>query len=339
MRGVAWLVLAAVASACGPSEGSSPEAEAPTPEAEATTERWVRVERADDSPLLDFPARWIVDGASRAELGVPTSVLVRRAHVRPGDHVEAGAKLVSVTAVTLVEARGQKSAAETRIGALSERLTRLEELQGEGLVRGGDVADVRLRLAEARASREEATSRLDALRAAGLVLRGDYADLVAPFAGVVTLVAAPVGRAVDATSGPLVELSSAASRRLEARVPTTVRAERFVWVEGEGRPALRVVGESPELSEPGGLRQVWLEPIDSAVEAPAGAFARVRADSADAWVVPSEALVHGAGDEVRVRTRRQAEVIVEKRFELGSAWVVAGPLEEGDFVALRREAR
>jgi multidrug efflux pump subunit AcrA (membrane-fusion protein) len=333
-RPVLLLSLLALSASCTPKETPAAASEGAAP---VVTERWVRAEGASSSPLLAFAGTWIHDANAHAELGVPARATVVRVNVAPGERVLAGAALVTLSLPDAVEARGSVAAAELRAGAYRERLSRLEELRAEGLARGADVADMTLRLAEARASKEEASARLRALESSGLFLRGGTAELRAPFDGIVTDVDAPVGSVVDGSSGALVTLVAPHGRRIEARVPFAVRddATFSLLADGGATVPLTLISQAPEVQSGDGMRRLWLEAPEGTVGV-GGAAVRLRADFADGWIVPADALARNASV---VRVRDRGDVPAERLFALGGSVLVKGALREGDFVALEGAAR
>lgn len=328
------LSLLGAAASCTPKEATEPDTEGAAP---AATERWVRAENASSSPLLAFAGTWIHDANAHAELSVPARATIVRVHVAPGERVAAGAVLVTLSLPDAVEARGLVAAADVRANAYRERLARLEALRDEGLARGADVADMTLRLAEARATKEEASSRLRALESSGLFLRGATAELRAPFEGVVTDVDAPIGSVVDGSGAPLVTLVAPHGRRIEARVPFTVRdGTTFSLANDDGTSLpLALVSQAPEVNSGDGMRRLWLEAPEGTVGI-GGAPVRLRANFDEGWIVPITALVR-EGSAVRVRDR--GEVPAERLLVLGGSVLVKGALREGDFVALEGAAR
>ncbi len=298
------------------------------------TERWVRVESARGSPSLRFAGRWIHDASGHAELASPTRATVLAVHVQPGSEVQQGQLLLSLALPDAVEARGARAAAQLRSRAYTERLAHLQELQREGLVRGGDVADVRMRLAEAQASQAEADSQLRAITQSGVVMRGDHAELHAPIAGIVTSIRAQLGQTVDQSSGALVSIVAAHGRRIEARLPFRIGPDTPVeWTQEDGtRHSLVFVGLAPEVSADDGMQLAWFDA--QGTPGIAGATASLRAVVDDAWLVPDDAL-ETTSDSVRVRTRAHGVQTVQRLFSVGTFSVVRGQLAEDDFVALR----
>lgn len=321
-------------AACGnASQEHSGEVEGVGP---IVTERWVRVESANASPMLRVSGRFIHDASAHAEIAAPARATVLSVHVQPGATVARGDLLVTLALPDAIDARGARSAAQLRGRAYSERLARLQELAHEGLARGADIADVRMRLAEAQASEEEANAHLRAVSQSGIVMRGDHAELRAPIAGVITNVDAPIGASVDVSSTPLVSIVASHGRRLEARVPFPITSDvHMSWLRDDGgRSILTFVGQAPEVAASDGMQLTWFDSPD--VAGVAGSVAALSASVDNAWIVPNEALaVQATGSELR--TREHGNVHVTELFHLGGSCVVRGPLEAGDYVALRTE--
>ncbi len=225
----AWGIwVAAAVSGCG--EAAAPSAKAAAGPAEAAASAPVRLAtvRAASGVVARLAAQSLTTPAHAATLAAPVAGRVVSVEVAEGDRVDAGAPLVRLRSPARIAARARVATATRQLEVVRARLAQVVRLQHEGLADGGQrfglerevaalQADIELARAELRAAASVGCEGNDALAADDQ--RSDDLWLCAPIAGVVAEVAARTGAAVDAASGPLVELSAAG--------PLRVQLERF----------------------------------------------------------------------------------------------------------------
>jgi multidrug efflux pump subunit AcrA (membrane-fusion protein) len=310
--------------------GASASAEAPV----SRVGRWVAPRSPELAPALELPARVLSPPDGRAELAAPVEATITRVHVAEGQRVRAGDRLVDLHVPEAIRAEGALAGARLRAAAHGERLGVLVALQREGLARGGELADVRARHAEALADERGALASLRALDLAGVAKHGDQRSLVSPIEGVVLGVSAPLGASRGPDDPPLVTIAGGRARRLEARASFTLpKGGTFTLAQpGEAPIALELVSEAPQVSVHDSTRLVWLDLREPTALAH-GALVRVRyAPEKGSWLVPRGAVVREAGRSI-VHTKARGAVPVTVLGELPPDALVAGALEASDRVA------
>lgn len=313
MKRVWWLlVLAGCERAATPVPAPVPS----TPRSVAT--RWVEARGAEDTTVLEAPARVLPSPESVASLAPPLQARVVKVRVRPGQRVQAGEALVDVLMPELLHAAGDLAGEQLKVDAFSRRKAQLEVLKNEGLVRVAELAEVEAQLATARADAQAARATLRASgindRSADALVTGDgVVSLRAPISGVVSSVEAVVGEVRDPAGRPLVQLVGEGEGRIEARLPANASpGARFVFVTGAHLRPLELVSVSPRLESADGARLAWFTSPDAGL--PVGATGRVRVSADPSWkVVPSRALIDSEG-RVQVRVRSgDGSTLVEVR--------------------------
>lgn len=335
------LVLALLGSACdAPAPKKPAPLEAPL-EAPSATTRWVLARSADDTALLEAPARVLASPEGVAAIAPPLQARVVRVRVRAGQRVTAGEALIDVLMPELLHAAGDLAGEQLKVDAYTRRRAQLEVLKAEGLVRLSELAEVEAQLATARADAQAARATLRASgvsdKQAEALLAGDgVLSLRAPIAGLVAAVDATAGEVRDPAGAPLAQLVGAGEGRVEARLPSTpAEGARFSFVSGPSTVPVELISISPRFEPSDGARLAWFSGGPDAGVLPVGATGRVRVSADPAWrVVPARALLERA-NVTRVRRRTpDGSALVEVRViaRSGAEAVVVG-LEAGSQVA------
>lgn len=336
---VSLLALAACSKPAAPAPKPAP---APAPASSART-AWIEPGPAQGLAILEWPAQVVASPAARARITAPLRARVVSVRTAPGAEVKQGEPLVEVAIPELAQAAASLGAAELRIAAYGERVKQLEQLRAEGLARVEELADARVKLAEAQADR---TTAMAVLRTAGqrdsdapaLLKSGGVTSLRAPIAGVVTRVNATPGELRDVGSEPLVELAARAGDRIEARAgrePAAQMEYAFV-VPGHAPVKLARQATSPEVESDGSRRTWFTASADPGFAAGQPGVVRVAlVDPASAASVPARALrLTGGRAELVVRRGEQVLTLpVEVLLSSSTIAVVRGPLQPGDSVA------
>ena len=338
-----WILGAIILAACqgGPTTTQKTEqpvnASAPNDatEPDATSaSRWVPVQDAHDAPAFEVLGRLLPPPNARAELTLPLPATVLRVLVDHGQRVQSGTPLVEVAMPEVARAAARLQGARLRMQAYRSRLAQLQALRSEGLARGADLADAQARLAEANADEVEALAVQRTVEAAGLRRHGDDYQVVAPLAGVVVEVNAPLGSMRGPSDGSVVVIAGGDPTRIEARFAFPVpKQAKFEWVEGPpDARALQLVAEAPEIMPNDATRLVWFD-APRPIQLPHGTIVHVRViPPADTWLVP-RAAVHRDATHASVITRRAGAVAVEVLINLGNDSLVHGPLQTADMIA------
>ena len=306
-------------------------------EGSGAARRWSPVRAAADVRSFEATGKLLAPPGARAELTLPLPASIIALRVTPGESVQAGQSLVEVMMPELARAQGQLEGARLRANAYLARLNQLEQLRGEGLVRGAELAEARARLAEAQAAAREAEALIDTVESVGVRKHGKHYDVVAPLPGVVVTVNAPIGSTRGPNEGPVCVISGGEANRVEARfgfsLPST--AEYELWALGKRQSKLRLVTQAPEVSANDATRVAWFELVDKS-ELPQGSAVRVRLRMpADTWVVPQASLAQQESTKV---TTARGPVQVEVLTTFGTEALVRGALKADDTVAEQEAA-
>lgn len=303
-----WPTVALVALLQGcekPAVVSTPTA---APAATSATTRWVESRSAEDTALLEAPARVLPSPEGVASIAPPLQARIVRVRVRPGQRVSAQEPIIDVLMPDVLHAAGDLAGEQMKVEAFTRRRAQLEALKNEGLVRLAELAEVEAQLATARADAQAARATLRASgvsdkQAEGLVAGDGVLSLRTPIAGLVTIVDVVPGEVRDPAGKPLVQIVGAGEGRLEARLPSTpAPGARFSFLTGPLVLPIELVSVSPRFEPTDGARLAWFSAPDGGA-LPIGATGRVRASADAAWrVIPSRALLEQDG-LVRVRQR------------------------------------
>lgn len=336
-RGLAFASLFAVACS---SRNEPPRPVGPAPAHTSLEARWVPLRAPHSVSFLELPAKALGGAGSLAVLNPPYSGQIVNVHVRVGERVVRGQPVVDIMMPAVVGAAGEHAAAHTKIDAYLLRMQQLRALKAEGLVRSADLADVEMRLAEARADerRTEAILRsagVDPTRVAHLAASGGAVPLRSPIDGLVTEISAALGETRDSAGAPFARIAGMAPTRIEARatqrLPAGARFE-LVMAAGEQVP-LRLVAEAPVVDPRDGTAAAWFEP-EPARTLPVGLTGKVRVilpDRPGLTIAPRTAVGRRGGAEF-VRARRGdgvAEVPVKVVQSSGADALIESALAAG----------
>jgi RND family efflux transporter MFP subunit len=282
-----------------------------------TVERGVHVVSIKNQQLPDqVSAVGSVHSVESAAIASQVMGNVLRVFVNEGDHVRAGATLLSIDAASLrsdlerahaavVAAGGQAAAAESETRMAAATLKRYEDLKEKKSVSPQEFEEVETRFHVASAHLEMVRSQINEARAqeASANTMLGYTHLRAPFDGVVT------ERKVDpgalATPGtPLLTIEKAGRLRLEVSVDesllSTIRpgASIPVMIDAIGGAALTgKVAEIVPVADPGSHSFLVKIDLPAAPGLRSGMFGRAQLSrgSKTALVVPRSAVVtHGS---------------------------------------------
>lgn len=286
--------------------------------ATSATTRWVESRSAEDTALLEAPARVLPSPEGLASIAPPLQARVVRVRVRPGQRVSAQEPLIDVLMPELLHAAGDLAGEQLKVDAFTRRKAQLDLLKSEGLARLAELAEVDAQLATARADAQAARATLRASgvsdkQAEALVSGDGVLSLRAPISGLVTSVEAVPGEVRDPAGRPLAQLVGAGDGRVEARFPSTPGdGARFVFLAGSISTPVDLISISPRFEPSDGSRLAWFS-ADAGL-LPIGATGRVRVSADPSWrVVPSRSLLEqGGGVRVRQRTATGSELIEVK---------------------------
>jgi multidrug efflux pump subunit AcrA (membrane-fusion protein) len=340
------LVFASLLSAACGSRGEATQQAKPPTIRTSLEARWVPLRAPRSVSFLELPATVLAAAGATAAMNPPYSGQVVKVHTRVGEQVKRGQPVADIMMPAVVAAAAENAAAHTKIDAYLSRMGQLKTLKAEGLARTADIADVEMRLAEARADqiRAEAVLRsagVDPRGGARLVTSGGVVPLRSPIDGVVTEISAALGETRDSAGAPFARIAGVAPARIEARAPQRLPAgARFelVTAAGEQMP-LRLVGEAPVVDPRDGTTAAWFEP-EPARALPGGLTGRVRVilpDRAGLTIAPASA-VSKRGVIAFVRARRgddTAEVPVKIVQSSGADVLIESSLAAGSEIAER----
>lgn len=339
-----WLEVVWVVAVLGCEKAAVAPVERELPSARSVSTRWVETRAAEDTTLLEAPARVLPSPESIASAAPPLQARIIRVRVHPGQRVVQHEPLVDVLMPELLHAAGDLAGEQLKVEAFTRRKAQLEALKADGLARVAELAEVEAQLATARADSQAARATLRASGvsdklAEGLVTGDGVVSLRSPIAGIVSAVDATVGEVREPAGKPLVTVVGDGEGRVEARLPANASSgARFSFVVGTQRRHLELVSVSPRLEAADGSRLAWFSVPDGGL--PIGATGRVRIGADPAWrVVPARAVLDADGRarvrqrsadgsaawvDVRVIARSGAEAVVEG---LGPDAVVAAEAE------------
>lgn len=365
MRPVPLLLIAALASACGP------EAEGPERSAD-TAVRVTTVTVAKQRLPRTFEAGGVIEARTTAVLSSRLVASVRERRVAAGDRVRAGQPLVlldsrdldaarrrafaTVTAeeqaMRAAEADRDAAAAALALATASHaRISQLHERRA-ATAQELDAAVESLRTAEARRASAEsrvaaAAAGLEASRAgaAAAGVTASFAVIAAPFDGLVTETMVDPGD-LASPGAPLVRVEDTSRFRLEVAVDESwidaVDADQPVDIllDEEGHAAGRIVEIARTVNAASHSFGVKVE-LPPAPRLRSGMFARARFYGAarDALVIPREALViRGQLPTVYVVDAGRARERVLRVNQSGDAVEVTAGLQAGEQVIVRPPA-
>jgi membrane fusion protein, heavy metal efflux system len=314
------LALLAIAACKGAAPFTAPAATG----APSSAFAWVALRPASDARAEEYPAKLLRTNDSEAVVVPPLPARIVTLAVKPGDTVEKGAPIAQVLMPEVDVALAMLQGAESVLG---KRRAQLATVEAEGLVRAGDVSSLELELAKQTAEKLRARA---VLTGAG-VTQGGTITLKSPIAGVVIEVPATQGELRRPEDGPLARIRSRTGQRIEAQLPSRPVADAtYLYRTPEGLAPLTLVNQAPATNGLGYL--AWFEPPPG-TPLPTAAEGRVlvrASGSADAWVVPVDA-VGTRGSErflvVRAKDETASTVVTVQVARVGGGEaVVRGPL-------------
>jgi len=338
-------VLAIVFAAHGcTGRSDAPPTSAPPPPPSSVDARWVPLRPPEAVSFLELPAAVLAAAGTTALVNPPYAGQIVKLHVRPGDEVKRAQVVAEIVMPSVVAAVGEQASARTKIDAYLRRMAQLNALKAEGLVRSIEIADVEMRLAEARADEQRAGA---VLRSAGVSAsegrrlaggRGAV-PLRSPIDGTVTEVSAALGETRDGAGGPLARIAGTANARIEARAVQTLPLDaRFELVTAEGdKIPLRLVGESPAADPRDGTTAIWFEPNPPRpLRAGVTGKLRVTVPKRDGLTVAPRSAIGESGAGTYVRARKPtgpATVTVKVLLSSGADALIESALPAGTEIA------
>ncbi|MCI0569111.1 MAG: efflux RND transporter periplasmic adaptor subunit [Myxococcaceae bacterium] len=336
MASVWMAALAAGASGCA---GKAADKPAPPP-------REVEVARLTPSEVRET-GEYLGTLVSRQSVTVLPQVAgyVRRIHVRPGQHVEAGDALLEVDArqesAALESAQANRTSAEASLELARQTRARSETMHKEGLLSAQE-----LERAVAQAEAAEAAERAAAAQVAQRQVQLQFHVVRAPFAGTTGDVLVRVGDAVGATT-PLTSVAQADALEVSVAVPaerarTLAQGAPLEVLDGKGDVVLTspVFFIAPQADPRTQLVEVKAAFRNTAGLRPSELMrARLVYSTRQALQLPAAAVVRQSGQAFAfVVQQKDGQARVERRpVTLGAlgeaAYVVEQGLEAGDVVA------
>ncbi|MEQ9501671.1 MAG: efflux RND transporter periplasmic adaptor subunit [Deltaproteobacteria bacterium] len=338
MRHPPLLLLAAVVACDAPSP-ATPAHRAPV---ESTQSRWVRAEVPNALALLEAPAHVVEEEIASGSVTVLFGARVEAVHVAPGDTVEAGQPIADVVMMELNRAAAALVGLDDQITLLGSRLTALEALEAEKLVRAEELYDLRSRRSALAAERAQARALLKSAgfgpSRAAAIARAGRATLRAPLAGVVAKIDAKLGGFASAGS-VLAQIVGQKNVRVQATLTSPLPegvAVELVLTSGERFPlAPKPVGSIVDPHT--GQIRVWFALAEPRPLA-AGLRGRIRADAGTRALVqvPSAAVVRHDDRTVVYVVEGDTPVphAVEVATDSGTSALVSGPIKVGAMVVV-----
>jgi Barrel-sandwich domain of CusB or HlyD membrane-fusion len=339
-----WHILSALLwVSCKPVAPVAPAMPLETKQASVAV-RWVTALSPADTAWLEFPSLVRPDPQASAVLTPSYTSRVLSVHVRAGDTVSAGQKLVVVRMPELVTAAGEFIAAQTRSKAYDSRKRQLNALAAEGLARLDEQSAVDVQISEAHAAAQRARGILqgagvDPGQAESVVNQQGRVILRSPVKGTVIAMNAIVGAQVDPTGPPLAHVVGAAVGRIEVRLtiePTANTTFSFLDPTGVICP-VELIAMAPGVDETDGSRMAWFKPQCTPAPVPGTRGTLSVRFSSEAGVVrvPARAIARTAkGDFVLKQKGAEGEpVSVTLVLLTGGQALIRSSIAAGDAVA------
>lgn len=326
-----WAAFAAAVSACGaagsPEVAATPEAidvvladrnRVEVPAGALSFVRTAAVSSSAASAAIEAPARVAFRDGAVARVGAPVAGIVQAVHVRPGQHVERGAPLLTLGSADAAGARAALEAARAVLVARRLELERQRALgeRGIGLVRDRVEADAAVAQAQTELARAEHTTSLLGRNRGGVVV------VRAPIAGVVLTRSVTRGSMVGPTGEPLLEVGDPDALCVIAEVLDheleRVREGARVTVEIPGRTnplhaSVSMVGSAVDRDTR--RAPVWLSLDDAPSGLRAGTYVRAEIEAGDPAIalVPTSAVVLEDGQRAVVYVATDEAGVFERR--------------------------
>jgi RND family efflux transporter MFP subunit len=310
-----WMILSlvaltVVAVSCHPSEKPEPP-----------TQAVAKVRLAPQQAGLG--AGWVVatlSATQRAVLSTRMAASVKKVHVSEGQHVAAGALLVSLSDDDL---QGGLRAAEAAQGSAEAHFKRIENLMKQNASTAAELDMARTALAQAQAAVASAKANIA------------YTQIRAPFAGIVQARRVNEGDFVGPTM-PLVELEGQGAMELVGSVSESeargLKLGQNLGFEVEGSHGEAVITGLSTGGDPISHRGTLRARITKAgLSLRSGAFARIRLPNAAA---PTEAPERFIPDSARVLRGELNGVFVAREGKAELRWLSLGE-PQGDRFPVR----
>lgn len=245
---------------------------------------------------VEAPARVAFRDGAVAQVGAPVAGRIQEVHVRLGDAVKAGAKLVTLGSSDAAGARAELRRSESIVHAARLELERQKTLseRGVGLARDRVEAEAALAQAETEQARARHANALIGKD------RGGQVVIRAPIGGVVLRRSVTPGAVVEPGGEPLLEIGDPAALWIVADVFSDevelVRDGAAATVEVPGTPepvAAKVAAVGGAVDPKTHRAPVWLALDGSVPHLRAGTYVRVMIEAGDPAkaVVPTSAVV------------------------------------------------
>lgn len=321
------LLLVACGAAGSPASRTVGTRQAPSPSADNRVDvapgslPFVRTEPVSgggSTHPVEAPARVAFRDGAVAQVGAPVSGRVQEVHVRLGDRVQAGAKLVTLGSSDAAGARAELRRAESIVHAARLELERQRTLSDRGVGLARDRV-------EAEAALAQAETELARARHANALIgrdRGGQVVIRAPIEGVVLRRVVTPGAVVEPGGEPLLEIGDPTALWVVADVFSDevelARDGAAATVEVPGMPepvAAKVVAVGGAVDPRTRRAPVWLALVDAAPHLRAGTYVRVIIEAGDPVeaVVPTSAVVLRDGMHAVVYVATDQPGVFERR--------------------------
>ena len=283
--------------------------------------------------MLALPGRVAFAPKAQSAVGAPVAGRVSAVLVRAGEHVKAGAALLTIESADAAAARAALELANTRLAGAEtvyqRNVTMLEK--GVGLETEKQEAEVRLK--EARTEHRRAAQTVGMLGAGS----GGQVTVRAPSNGVVTQIKVAVGATVAAGGEALLELGDPSLLQVVAQVAESEASRVAPGQEAEvelpaisTRVAARVETVSPRVDAESRRMQVYLTLAKPVEKLQAGMLAQVSlsAGSDSAIIVPVTAVLIKDG-------KRRVVYVEEPNGKFAARDVVLGRNRDGRVAVLK----
>lgn len=276
------------------------------------------VSRGGSTHPVEAPARVAFRDGAVAQVGAPVAGRVEEVHVRLGDRVRAGAKLVTLGSSDAAGARAELRRAGSIVHAARLELERQKTLseRGVGLARDRVEAEAALAQAETELARTRHSNALLGRDKGGQVV------IRSPIDGVVLRRAATPSAVVEPGGEPLLEIGDPTALWIVADVFSdevelvSDGARATVEVPGVPKPANARVAAVGGAVDPRTRRApVWLLLDDVVPHIRAGTYVRVMIEAGDPAkaVVPTSAVVLKDGTHAVVYVATDQPGVFERR--------------------------
>lgn len=267
---------------------------------------------------VEAPARVAFRDGAVAQVGAPVAGRVQEVHVRLGDRVQAGAKLVTIGSSDAAGARAELRRAESIVHAARLELERQKTLSDRGVGLARDRV-------EAEAALAQAETELARARHANALIgkdRGGQVVIRAPIAGVVLRRSVTPGGVVEPGGEPLLEIGDPTALWIVADVYSDevelVRDGAAATLEVPGMPepvAVTVAAVGGAVDPRTRRAPVWLTLVGTVPHLRAGTFVRVMIEGGEPAkaIVPTSAVVLKDGMHALVYVATEDPGVFERR--------------------------